>query len=168
MRKREISPFSLFAMKRRWIENIYHYDCEAKRRQTRNIPLIYIHAFRIRKKEMSPFSLCAMKRHLTEKIYQYASKAKRRQTRYTPLIYRHAVRIRKKGNVSFFLIRYEMEMDRKTYTIMLVRPKDDKLAIHHCSTSMRFEQGMRKREISPFSLFAMKRRWIENIYHYDC
>ena len=130
-RKREISPFSLFAMKRCWIDNIYHYAFEAKRRQTRNTPLIYIHIFRIRKKDMSPFSLFAMKRHWPEKIYQYACKPKRRQTRYTPLIYLHAFRIRKKGNVSFFLIRYETALNRKTYTIILVRPKDDKCAIYH-------------------------------------
>ena len=77
---------------------------------------------------MSPFSLFAMKRFWTENIYRYACKVKRPEARYIPLIYRHAFRIRKKEkeNVSFFLLRYETALDRKTYTIMLVRPKDDK------------------------------------------
>ena len=125
--------------------------------QTRNIPLIYIHIFRIREKEMPPFSIFGMKRHWPERIYQYAFKPRRRQTRYTPLIYLHAFRIRKKGNVSFFLIRYETALNRKTYTIILVRPRDDKRAIYHWSISMHFEVGKKKREISPLSLFAMKR-----------
>ena len=36
---------------------------------------------------------------------------------------------KEKGNNSFFLIRYETALDRKIYTIMLLRPKDDKRAI---------------------------------------
>ena len=192
-RKRERSPFSLFAMKWRWIEIIYHYACDAKRRETRNIPLIYLHAFRIKKKKKGyiylflicyetaldrkhiPLCLWGQKTTnaqytidlppcisnkekgkrkcflfpyryetaLDKHFYHSACNVRpnRQQTRYIPLIYLHAFRIRKKekGNISFFLIRYETALDRKTYTNMLVRLKDDKRAIFHCSTSMYFE-----------------------------
>ena len=85
--------------------------------------------FRIRKTETSPFSLFAMKRHWTEKHCQYACKANRRQTRYIPLIYFRAFRRTKK----------EKALVRETYTVLLVRPKNDKGAKYHWSNSMPFE-----------------------------
>ena len=125
-------------MKWHWTENIYHYACGAKRRQTRNIPMIYPHAFRISKNKCLLFPYSLWNGIGQNKIYQYACKAKRRQTRYTPLIYLHAFRIRKKekGNISVFLIRYETALDSKIFTIMLVRPKGDKGAIYQWSTFM--------------------------------
>ena len=46
-------------------------------------------------------------------------------------VQRHLISNKEKGNISFFLIRYETALDRKTYTIMLVIPKDDKRAKYH-------------------------------------
>ena len=143
-------------------KHTYHYGCKVKRRQTRYIPMIYLHAFRIRKQEISPFSLFTMERRSTEKHYasmwdQKTTKAlysikrlwtkkkkhtsfQRRQTRYIPLIYLHVFRIRKKRKRLLFPYSiWNGDWQKKTYTIMLVRPKDDKLAIYHWSTFMLFE-----------------------------
>ena len=59
-RKSLLFPYSLWNGTEHKI--IYHYACKAKRRQTRYIPLIYRHAFRIRKKEKGnvSFFLIAM------------------------------------------------------------------------------------------------------------
>ena len=90
---------SLIAMKRHWTKHIYHSacTCKANRRQTRYIPLIYLHAFRIRKKEKGNISFFLIRYETALDRYQYACKAKRRQTRYTPLIYLHVFRIRKRA-----------------------------------------------------------------------
>ena len=138
---------------------IYHYACKTKRLQRRNILLIYLHEFGIRKNEKGDvsFFLIAMKRHWTKHIYHSAStcKANRRQTHYIPLLYLHEFRIRKKekGNVSLFLICFETTLNRKTYTRILVRLKDDKRAIHHWSTSMHFEKRKGKYFLFPYSLW---------------
>ena len=129
-----MSPFSLFAMKRRRTEKHIPLYLQG---QTTSKALSQFHEFRIRKNEKGnvSFSVIAMKLHWTKHIYHSACicKTNRRQTRYIPLIYLHAFRLRKKEkrNISFFLIRYETALDRKTYTNILVRLKDDKRAIHH-------------------------------------
>ena len=105
----------------------------------RYISLIYRHAFRKRKKETSPFSLLAMKWRWIEKhiaLCFWGQKA--RNGLYTIDLF-PCISNKEKGNVSFFLIRYETVLDRKTYTNMIVSPKDDKRAIQHWSTFMHFE-----------------------------
>ena len=101
--------------------------------------LTYINARRKRKKETSPISLFAMKRRWTEKhialcLWDQKTTNGKNIIDPPPCIWNM-----EKGNVSFFLIRYEAALDRKTYTIMFVRAKDDKRAIYHWFTSMHFE-----------------------------
>ena len=57
-------------------------------------------------------------------------------------------------------------MDRKTYTIMLVRPKSEKGAMYNASTSMRFEYGKRKCLLFTYSLWNGIGQ--ENIHLYAC
>ena len=94
------------------------YACKAKRRQTRYVPLIYLHEFRIRKKETSPFSLFATKRHWTEKHIPLCLWGQKMTNALYTIDLPPCISNQDKGNVSFFLIRYETELDRKTYTSM--------------------------------------------------
>ena len=140
-----------------------------KRRQTHYIPLIYLHISN-KEKRTYPFNLFAVKRRWTEKYKPLCFwSQKTTEALYTidlpPCISKKEI-----GDASFFLIRYETALDRKIYAIMLLRPKDNKGAINHCSTTMHFEsnkeKGKKKRLIFPYSLwnsFGQK-----NIYHYVC
>ena len=75
---------------------------------------------------MSPFSSFDMKRRWTEKHTPLTLQGQKMTNVLYTIDLPACISNKEKGNVSFFLIRYETALDRKIYTIMRLRPKNDK------------------------------------------
>ena len=143
-------------------KNIYCYACKAKERQTRYIPLIYLHAFPIWKMETSPFSysiLYVIEQKNIARTRVRPKDDKRGKYHWSTSVHFEERKKKKKMSI-FFLIRYEKAMKR--YWIENHYDCEAKRwQTCHIPLIYRHAFRIREKEMSPFCLFARKRRWIE-------